>query len=466
MSGAMAFTTAIAARRHPPAALALVLVGLLLASSSLTAVRDIFLTARWGGLVALPLVLLWPLPRRIGDVTLELGAVAIAVALALSAVWSIDPQLTLMRAASFGLLLLGLASLLTLSGRAWNPRGFVDAISAVAVVTGVSSLLLWLVRPETAIYVGELRGVLENQNGLGLFLGLTYPFVLAAVERRLARRRLLALLVVPVALIIGLSESRSGALALAAGLVAYELATRFPSRLVVHLVLGVVGILAASLTVGNLNATTHPVPPAQTPSPTVPPVTGSPPSPPPIPSQPPPEERPDILGRGGPAEQSRLAVLLGARNEGWNATADLILARPALGYGFGSGDRVFARFPEKADFVYFQGANPNSGYLQVLLELGFFFGIAILLPFAYAFAVGVRAARKASFAVERAAFLACLVGGLVAALFESLFTAAGAPWALLLWLSAGALLPLGAVRGLSARPGRDARSREGERNDR
>ena len=449
VTAAIAVVTAVTARRSPPTAFAVVLASLLLASASIGEVKEVFLTARWGALVTLPLVLLWPLPRRLHELTLELVALGIAAVLALSATWSIDPELTLMRAASFGFLLLAVARLVNLSGRAWNPRRFVDAIAVVGLLVGVSSLLLWVVRPDIAVYVGELRGVLENQNGLGLFLGLTYPFVLAAADRRLGRRLWTVSLLAPFALVIGLSESRSGALALLVGLTAYELAIRFPARLLLNLLVGVVGVLAVSLLLGSLGGAA-PAPVVPTPAP-----GSAPGSAPAVPTQRP-AERPDILGRGGAVGPGQLQALLGARNEAWNATAELILDRPLLGYGFGTGDQVFARYPERADFVFFQGANPNSGYLQALLELGFPFSLLILVPLSYALVASAGAAVRVRFTVERAAFMACLLGGLAAGGFESLFTAAGAPWAFLLWLSAGALLPIGAVRRRAAEAERSA----------
>jgi hypothetical protein len=346
---------------------------------------------------------------------------------ALSAVWSIDPELTLLRAASFGLMLFGVVRLVNRSSR--DPGALADAIAALAGLVAAASLLLWFVRPEIAVYVGELRGVLENQNGLGLFLGLTYPFALAAVDRRTGARIWLVAMTAPVGLMIGLTESRSGALALVAGVTAYELASRFPRRLLLHLLVGIGGFMAVSLSVSSLEGA---------------PVASTPPTPPANPSGPPapidPVERPDVLGRGGVAGQGRLATLLGARNEAWGATADLIGDRPLVGYGFGSGDRVFARYPNRASFLFFQGANPNNGYLQAVLELGLVLSLVILLPLLSALATGIRRAFQRAYSVEQAALLACLVAGLVAGIFESLFTAAGAPWAMLIWLSAAALL--------------------------
>lgn len=431
----MAATTAITARRHPPAALGIVLVGLLLASASVTEIREVFLTARWGGLVALPVALFWPPPRRLGDIRLELAAMGITLVLALSALWSIDPELTLMRAASFGLLIVGVTRAASPSVTRWSTGRAVDVLAVLPLVVTAASLLLWLARPDIAVYVGELRGVLENQNGLGLFVGLTFPFVLAAVDRRWPRRISVVVLTLPTALLLGLAESRAGALALVAGIAAYELSGRFPRRLVLQLLVASSAFLAVSLSVTSLQS--------GTPAPVTPGPTAPVPAPAPGPSQPaepPSEERPDVLGRGAAQGQGRFTALLGARDEAWGATVDLIADRPLLGYGFGAGDRVFARYPERATFVYFQGANPNSGYLQALLELGALFGLFILLPLVYALAVGIRATLRQPLAPERAAFLACLAGGLAAGAFESLFTAAGAPWALLIWLSAAVLI--------------------------
>ena len=426
----MAAATVVLSRRYPAAALALVVGGLLLASSSIGDLKDVFLTARWGGLVALPLSLLWPLPRRLQDLRVELAVVGITAVLALSAVWSIDPELTLMRAASFGLMLFGVVRLV--NRLAWSPAALVAPIAALAGVVAAVSLLLWLLRPDIAVYVGELRGVLENQNGLGLFLGLTYPFALAVVDGRVGPRIWIVAMAVPVAVIIGLSESRSGALAFAVGLTAYELATRCPRRLLLHLLVAMGGFMGTSLSVASLDAGTQAAPPPSTTTRGAPAPGGGATAPPP--------ERPDVLGGNGAAGQGRLATLLGARDEAWRATADLIGDRPLLGYGFGSGDRVFARYPERATFRFFQGANPNNAYLQALLELGFVLSLVVLLPLLFALATGIWTALRRECSPARAAFLACLAAGLAAGFFESLFTAAGAPWAMLIWLSAAVLL--------------------------
>lgn len=449
-TAAMAIATGVAARRHPPIALAIVLLGLLLASASVGEVKEVFLAARWGALVVLPLALFWPLPRRLEELSFELGAVAVTAVLALSAVWSIDPKLTLMRAASFGLLLLGVARLVR--SKAWDPRGVVDVIAALSVTVGLASVVLWSVRPDIAVYVGELRGVLENQNGLGLFLGLTYPFVLAAADRRMGKRVWFVGPTVLCAALIGLTESRTGLLALVTGLVVYEVATRSARRLVLQVLVGLSLFLAVNLSISSLDG-------GQLAAPSAAPPHRAGPGAEPVPSGPPrPPERPDILGRGATPGQGRLAALLGARNEAWSATGALILDRPLLGYGFGTGDRVFARYPDRAEFLYFQGANPNNGYLQAGLELGVLLGFVILAPPLFAALTGAVRTRKQRFTAERAAFLACLVGGLVAAVFESLLTAAGAPWALLIWLSAVALLPEWAPRRARASDSAAARN--------
>jgi hypothetical protein len=442
LTAVMATLTVIVSRRYPAVAFGIVLVGLLLASSSIIWLKEIFLTARWGALVALPVSLMWPFPRKLNELRLEWIVVGITTIIALSAFWSVDPQLTLLRAASFGLLLFGIVRLVNRRDGAQSDLiGIASVIAVLASLMAAGSVLLWAIRPDIAVFVGDLRGLLENQNGLGLFLGLTYPFVLAVMDRRIGPRVWLVAGTVPFALVIGLSESRTGAVALMVALTTYELTSRFPRRLMLHLLVAISAFMAMSISLASLDET---------------PAVGQAPATPADPGQgdtsPPSAARPDVFGRGRAAGQTRLAALLGGRNEAWNTTADLIVDRPLLGYGFGAGDRLFRRYPDRAKFVYFQGANPNNGYLQAQLELGLVLWLVIVLPLAYAAAATVRRACTQALTVEAAALLGCLIAGLAAGIFESVFSAAGAPWALLIWLSAVTLVCRGRnVQAIEAR---------------
>lgn len=417
----------VTGRRSPAAGFALVLVALIGASSSIGPVKELFLQVRWGALAGLATAFVWPLPTRAEATRSVLLVLSIPVVAVASAAWSIEPRLTILRALSFGTLLwVALAAM----GPRFRSRGeegrFVTALALVSAGVAVVSIATWAIVPGTAVYVGDLRGILENQNGLGLFLGLTYPFVAAAFDLRSPKRlRLLAVGAAYVG-VIGLSESRSGLAAMIAAIVAYELAQRSYRRMLLQVAFVLAGfVFAASAPPLSSQAARDPIaPPANTPG------------------EPPPLEEPErttVFGGNTAPDQSRLSALLGARDEAWSASLDLIGERPVQGFGFGTGDRVFEKRPDVASFKYFQGANPNSGYLQAALELGLL-GVVILAPLLFAFAASVRLARRVPFPPARSAFLGALAGGLVAAVFESVFTAAGAPWAAIVWLSAAALL--------------------------
>ncbi|HUP32693.1 MAG TPA: transporter substrate-binding domain-containing protein [Gaiellaceae bacterium] len=419
----------VLARRSLALAFAAVLVALLLASSSIGAVKEVFLDLRWAALAGLALSLLWPLPRPRELTRLQLVVLGVVPLAAASALWSIDPRLTLLRTVSFALLLWALVAAVSRPHRVTGDAGrFVVTLACVSALLWVASLVLWLVRPDTAIYVGDLRGILENQNGLGLFLGLTFAFVLAALELRRMDWRWLILVGLGYVGVIALSESRSGFVALLVGVAVYELSRRAYRRLAVELAACACAFALAVWALPSLS----------TPSAADPAPAGSVPSatPAPAPEAPPPavSRSSALLGARAP-DQSRVSSLLGARDEAWAATVDLIAERPLVGYGFGTGDRVFEVRPEQARFVYFQGANPNNGYLQALLELGLL-GLVPIGLLAVPVTATIAAARRRRLPPARAAFFAVLVAGLVAGLFESLFTAAGAPWAALVWLSA------------------------------
>jgi hypothetical protein len=425
---AIAAVVVVAARRSLAAAFAICLLALVGASCSIPELRDAFLTARWPPLLALAAVLAWP-PRAVFARPSRfewLLVAAVAVALA-SVAWSVDPRLTAMRAVSFGVLLFVVVQL----ARRERAADLCLAIAAVTVLLGAGSILLWLVRPDTAVFVGELRGLFENQNGLGLFLGLTFPLVLAVLESRGGDGRWLPLAALPFAVVIVLADARAGLLALGVGIVVYELGRRAPLRLVLGVGVAAVGVAAATAAFSHV--------PTLEDRPAAPPVVE--PAPAPGSGDGDGEEQPAPAPEPQPAPrtQSRLGRLLGARDEGWSAAAELIADRPLVGYGFGTGDRLFDRYPEVADFTFFQGDNPGNSYLQLALEVGLLGAAVFLAPLALAAAAALRP-RAGRLAPAQAAFGALLAGGLAAGMFESLLTAAGAPWAPLIWLAAAVVV--------------------------
>jgi hypothetical protein len=153
--------------------------------------------------------------------------------------------------------------------------------------------------------------------------------------------------------------------------------------------------------------------------------------------------------------ESIIDRITGARWEAWQTTVALIASRPLPGYGFGTGDRVFARYPARTQFVFFEGNNPNDAYLQAILELGVL-ALVFFSPFALALRLAVRAVlRRADDVVP---FAALMLASLAAAVVESTLESSGAPWAFFAWLAAAALLADkgGASRsGSQLRPGRE-----------
>jgi O-antigen ligase/ABC-type amino acid transport substrate-binding protein len=415
---ATAAVVLVVARRSIGAGLALTLTALIAANSSFSHVKSAFLEARWGAVVALALVLataFWGAGLRSLRPLLPL---LVLPALGLvSALWSVEPRLTIARVISFGLLLVIGAGIATRASRDRDVIAVVgDWLSLLAVAVLITSLLATLT--SYGIAHGELRGIFENANGLGLYLGLNYPFVAASLERRgHARASLVALLAFGV--IDVLSASRSGIVALLIGIVVYELARGRRGRVLPGVGVAVLAALALLLAKPVLDGSGTATPGASSPIVSI--------------------SAPNAVGGAPGTTQTFASRLTGARSEAWSATLGLVADRPLLGFGFGTGDRIFARYPDRAQFVFFEGANPNNGYLQLLLELGILGLIALAIPLGIAVRGAVRIAREGRSPME-GAFAAMFVASLGVAVVESVFESAGAPWAHLIWIGASVLL--------------------------
>ncbi len=133
-----------------------------------------------------------------------------------------------------------------------------------------------------------------------------------------------------------------------------------------------------------------------------------------------------------------IARITGARNEAWSATIHLARRKPLLGYGFGTGDRIFALHPDVATFRYFEGSDPANGYLRLLLELGVL-ALVLVVPLLGAAALGV-ALLWSGRSVDGSCCALVVIGGLAAGVVESIFATAGAPWTPLVWSAAAGCL--------------------------
>jgi O-antigen ligase len=124
----------------------------------------------------------------------------------------------------------------------------------------------------------------------------------------------------------------------------------------------------------------------------------------------------------------------GGRSEAWRATLRFVRSKPLLGYGFGTGDRIFGLYPSRVHFIWYEGSDPASAYLRLLLELGVL-GLVVLVPLLGAAVLGVRLLVSGR-SLEGSSCALVLLAGLAVGLVESIFTTAGAPWAPLLWAAA------------------------------
>lgn len=431
-AGIAVAATLIAFRRSAGAALGVLLACLIASNSSILWLKSPFLTARWVALVTLALLLLPGLRRSSAAALSRVALLTILPAVfLLSATWSVEPRLTVERAVSFGIMLWVVAA----CGLRWSRNArefdeFADALVALALAVLVFSVVAGFVTTRSVLQ-NQFRGVFENPNGLGLFLGLTYPFVAGALERR----RLISLEALYLAASIAvasLAHSRSGLVVLVLVGVGFELCRRRQWLRVAATAIGAVAVASFSLAfAGSVISTSAPTSAAQ---PTAP--SGS---------------------RGGTSDnkggagstgttttpvtqpqvvpQERLSLrITGARTEAWSATIRFVKSKPLLGYGFGTGDRIFALYPKRVHFLYFVGSTPNQAYLQAALELGVL-GLVIVLPLLWAAGFGIRML-IAGRSLNGASCALGVIAGLAAGFVESVFTSPGAPWAVLIWASA------------------------------
>ena len=412
-------------RQSPPLAYVAELVVLLGAISSVPEIKQACLTARWAGLGALLISAI--LSRRIA--ILKSPGLVIPVFLgslmAVSAWWSIDPRLTIERggtvAVLFAVVSVDLAPRLMLPG---PRRSFTHGVSAVVPLVVAASLAYWIVDAAGARVSGELRGVLENANALGLILALAYPFLIARIAGERFEWVWLAVIAVGSATVLALSSARTGLVALLVAIAVLEIGRRRGRALVLQVTLVILTFGLAALIAAWPSGAGEKVPSLTSTT------TATRVAPPP-----PPTKRATVIGTGRPPGQSLVGSLTGGRDESWAAAAKIVAKRPVLGFGFGVGDELFARYPKIARFTYFEGANPGSAYLTLAMELGAVGAVLFLAPLIAAAILAIVALRRRPLTAEEAVFPAVLAAGLVAAVFETILSSAGAPWSLLVWLA-------------------------------
>lgn len=442
------------ARKSWSAAIALTVFGMLLGSCSFWEVQSRFLTARWGGLAALlaAFALRTPLPRRDSWRKTPWLALAgiIAVLAIVSAVWSIDPTLTVQRAVAFSALLW--VAFVLVWQKLSEPQAadpLVTALAVIGVVLIVTALIGLAFVPERTVFANNLRGIMGSPNQLGLLLAITWPLIAMTLERRGVRRLWTGFSLAVVAAVVALSTSRGGLLALLAAILLVELGRRRWIAAAAQIVI----TLAVSAAIVLADPTL--VDPASDPAATelsVKQPSGSTSTPRPTPD---PKgtrnQRGEFLGGARSPEQSFLNSALGGRDEAWEAAVRLTQERPATGYGFGTGDLVFDTYPEKTGFEFFTGAsavrtNPHNGFLQAFMELGWLGGVIFLTPLLAAAVAGVACIVRSAPPLSTLAVSAATVVALFGAIFESILASTGGAFSLLVWILAAATLRLSTAR--------------------
>lgn len=354
------------------------------------------------GLVAVTLIKPRAAPRQ--RAITDLGVpVALFVTLAFaSATWSVDPGLTLQRAASVALLFM---AVFALAARAWATRQDVLRDLAVVAFVLVAALIVGLVGyargAEWASQASRFRGILENPNSVGVVGALLIPVAFGFAGWRRGGRRMWWSVVGLLALVsLVLSESRSGLIGAGLGLLTILMVGSRRSAAQRSIPFVIVGLSIAVLLIGVSRA---------------------------------PDRLQDAAGRRIEFESGA-----GGRFDAWRLAWDLCRDRPGTGWGFGTTEQVFGvRVPALVSQT-FQGGLVHNGYLQTLLEIGPM-GLVLLISALWRI---VRRAIGGSLDVARSGVIGAVVAGLVSQMGESGITSAGSIFAFNFWLLAIAALSL------------------------
>ncbi len=386
--------TAASARRRSTGLHGALLFGtlilLVLAASTLARPREIATTWRWIGLglvgvagFAARTVSGWD--RRIR--TVDRYAAIWVLGVGLSAYYSIDPRLTLMRTASVAIMYAAIF------WGAWRVADHTDATAVLSLISLASGVIflagLAASGTEAAWLGGRYRGILQNPNAVGLFSAIIVPVIF---ERILSMRQLryIALFAL-VSASLAMSGSRGGTLGALVGLGYVVSCSRRRNKLLA--VVAVLAILAWMLVPSEERAAAqgHVL-------------------------------RPDSLRTGS------------GRTEAWEAAIHLISDRPLLGYGFGTEERLFEAYGFASGFRESAGLYVHNSYLGLTTQVGLVGALAFFLPLVLLLRGSVRRSRGAVALHWINGLEGVLVAGLVACVFESWIYSMGNAFAFPFWL--------------------------------
>lgn len=427
----------------PPLVAAVVAVQLA-AVSSLDWLRTPATTLRWPGLLGVATLLALDVGGSDGDGSgrrtlrpARLGWTLLVVIAGASTAWSVAPRTGFLRSIAFAAVLW----IATSAGRSMVMHGtlmrFLRCIAALTGTALAASLARWLVDAENATYVDELRGIVENANGLSMLVALLLVTSVVLLDQR-GPSLLPVALMVPAGVLFGLTAGRTGLLLALISLASYELAGGRRNRMAAALAV----LVAVSAAVSLWRPEISPDEPlrrrvaaadetdlgdqaagGEGPAEQEAVVDDEP--------------RATVFGTDRALGQSFVRAVTGARDEAWDHAVDIAAERPVLGHGFGTGDLLYERYDVK--FLFYQGANPGNSYIQTAMELGVV-GLAVLvLIAAQAARAAIRTLRRRP-SPDLAVLAGLTIGAFAVAVVESTLLAGGAPWALLAWVPAGAVL--------------------------
>lgn len=423
-----------------PVLLAATLVAFATGSSSVVGVVHAGHALRWVALLALlaAAAALAGEPAAFARLRVTVLAAAIVfLALAVeSAVWSVNPRLTLERAATLVVLFATAAALAAAcADRPERTRSVLWGVVAGAAVVTVLGLVVLAfdhsaaVEPATLDLPARYRGYGENPNTVSLLLALCLPIAtLLAFE---ARKRAELVAAVGAALAFDASIAASGSRgAIAAGFAGSFLVialARSSVRRRVFASAAAAALLAATIVValaprskGEAAAPKQPSGPAAS-------VIRSKPGYRNIEADYPLAFDIGIQAPGEAAPTHRTLFGLTGRGEAWRGAIDLADARPALGYGFGTEGNVFVD-----RYANFAGGLPENSFIGVYLQLGLV-GLVALLALVGALAL---AAVRGWARPEATVSLAVLAAALVLALVQSYIYSVGDIGTVTVWVCA------------------------------
>lgn len=398
-------------------------------------VRAIAGPLRWmllAALAGLAVVWAWAQGSRPRSPAFALGAALAGVA-GVSALWSVDPRLTVGRCIAFGTVLVAAGAVaLAAGGDRGAARTVLLAVLAGAVAVALAGLAILAVDHGSAVQEATLstgaryRGLGQSPNTVVMLFAVAMPIAVALALRAGRRGRIGAGLAL--ALLAGSIVASGSRAAVLAGFAASAVPPLVALRTVRQRA-AVVAAAGAALALG-LALTTIPDPnPGYRKSAVVStiPCTKN-------------DAQcflrlEDEIGRPTGFEQPKGRSILGSsgRFDAWRGALRQGAERPAAGFGFGTESKAFTdRFYE------FQGGVPENSYIGIFLQLGAV-GLVLLVALAVALLAAAARALRTADAELRAVAAACtaiLLVGLGLALFQSYLYAAGNTATLSVWLGA------------------------------